>query len=299
MRVPDGFVLGAATAAYQIEGAATEGGRGPSIWDTFSHVPGTILGDDTGDTAADHYHRLEADLDLMAHLGLDAYRFSISWPRVLPDGRGPVNHAGLDFYSRLVDGLLERGIEPVATLYHWDLPQALQDTGGWLSRDTAAAFADYARVVGSALGDRVDTWTTLNEPWCSAYLGYGSGGHAPGLTGREEPLVAAHHLSLAHGSAIAALRPVVKPDAKFSVTLNFHVFTPDGPTGPAAALDARADGVDLRGYFVWSLLDNFEWRYGYSRRFGIVRVDYETLERTPKDSAHWYRDVIASRELDA
>lgn len=453
LRFPDGFVFGAATAAYQIEGAAQEDGRGPSIWDTFSRTPGRVLGGDTGDVACDHYHRWESDLDMIAEMGIRAYRFSIAWPRIQPTGRGPANVAGLDFYSRLVDGLRERGIEPVATLYHWDLPQALEDAGGWPVRDTALAFADYAHIVGEALGDRVHTWTTLNEPWCSAYLGYSQGGHAPGRTEPAAALAAVHHLNLAHGLGNAALRSVVSADAQHSVTLNFHVlrdggdgfaeasrridalanraFTgpmlkgaypadliadtaevtdwsfvedgdlsivhapidflgvnyystatvrmwdgrsprethdghrrsdlgtawpgsdglvefvaqpgpytdmgwniapegleqllgdlsrefpktplvitengaafpdtvgPDGQVHDADRVDyirrhlgaARAairDGVDLRGYFVWSLLDNFEWGYGFSKRFGVVRVDYDTGERTIKDSGRWY-----------
>ncbi|MEU7742628.1 GH1 family beta-glucosidase [Nonomuraea sp. NPDC049158] len=459
MRFPHEFVFGSATAAYQIEGAAAEDGRGPSIWDTFSHTPGRTVNGDTGDVADDHYHRLESDLDLMAELGLEAYRFSIAWPRVIPTGVGPTNHKGVDFYSRLVDGLLERGIRPVATLYHWDLPQPLEDEGGWTSRATADAFAEYARVISAALGDRVDTWTTLNEPWCSAYLGYGSGVHAPGHTSRLEPLLAVHQLNRAHGLAIQAMRSEVKSDAKFSVTLNLHVFRPDGPSGETARskvealsndaflgpmlegrytdrlLETTADitdwsfvqdgdletihqpidvlgvnyyntnrvrmsdgsddrersdghgrstaspwpgaedveflnqrgpltemgwnidpdglrdlltdlherypnqplmitengaafpdtvdngmihdedridyvrrhlqavfdviekGVDVRGYFLWSLMDNFEWAYGYSKRFGIIRVDYDTQARTLKDSARWYANVIRSREL--
>ncbi|MGW2239173.1 GH1 family beta-glucosidase [Streptomyces sp. NPDC001759] len=461
---PAHFLLGAATAAYQIEGAADEDGRGPSIWDTYSHTPGRTWNGDTGDVAADHYHRLEEDLDLMASLDLDAYRFSIAWPRVLPTGTGQVNPKGLDFYDRLVDGLLERGITPVATLYHWDLPQALEETGGWTNRDTAHAFADYARVVGEALGDRVGIWTTLNEPWCSAYLGYGSGAHAPGRTDGAAALTAVHHLNLAHGLAIQQLRATATNDPQYSVTLNFHVLrgegdgadeavrridalanrsftepmlrghyppdliedtagitdwafvkdgdlarihqpldllgvnyyatttvrlwdgtTPrqnndghkdmggspwpgspqveflaqDGPhtamgwnidpdgleellldlhtrfpgrplviTENGAAFDdhlsvgadgtravhdprrvdylhrhltaahrALAAGVDLRGYFVWSLMDNFEWGYGYSKRFGIVHIDYDTQRRTPKDSARWFGALAATRRI--
>src|SRR4051812_48093050 len=177
---PEGFRWGTATASYQIEGAVTEDGRGPSIWDTFSHTPGKVLNGDTGDVAVDHYHRLEEDLGHLAALGVGAYRFSVAWPRIQPTGSGPVHRAGTDFYSRLVDGLLERGIAPVATLYHWDLPQALEDAGGWPERETAERFEDYAALVVGALGDRVDTWTTFNEPWCTAYLGYASGVHAPG-----------------------------------------------------------------------------------------------------------------------
>ncbi|GAB3039019.1 GH1 family beta-glucosidase [Parafrigoribacterium mesophilum] len=460
---PEGFVFGSATASYQVEGAVAEGGRGQSIWDTFSHTPGRVLNGDTGDVADDHYHRVDADLDLMESLNLAAYRFSIAWPRILPTGRGPVNQAGLDFYSRLVDGLLDRGITPVATLYHWDLPQALEDKGGWANRDTALAFGEYARIVGAALGDRVAVWTTLNEPWCAAFLGYASGAHAPGRTEPLAALRAAHHLNLAHGVAIQALRTVVANEPQFSVTLNLHALRGDGPTGAEAVrrIDAvgnrvftgpmlhgaypqdlledtaaitdwsflrdgdtqiihqeidvlgvnyyattlvrvwdghgersswdghkavgvspwpgaddieflpqpgpytsmgwniepsgleelllsvhaefpdlplmvtengvafedvvieddsgaavhdgnRVDylrrhvtaahralqaGVDVRGYFVWSLLDNFEWGYGYSKRFGIVRVDYDTLERLPKDSAFWYAQLAATRTI--
>jgi len=458
---PPGFVFGSATASYQIEGAAAEDGRLPSIWDTYSHTPGRVWNGDTGDVACDHYHRLDEDLDIMASLGLDAYRFSVAWPRIVPEGRGRVEQRGIDFYSRLVDGLLERGIAPVATLYHWDLPQTLEDAGGWPERATAEAFAEYAAVIGGALGDRVATWTTLNEPWCSAYLGYGSGAHAPGRTSGAAALAAVHHLNLGHGLAVQALRSVVTNDPEYSITLNFHVLRGEGETGPAAMrkIDAlanrafthpllkgeypadlledtasvtdwsfvRADdlrtinqpidvlgvnyystarvrlwdgvsprqnadghkdmggspwpgasdvefvpqpgpytdmgwniepagleellvglheefpglplmitengaafpdvvgddgsirdddrvdylhrhlaaahralsrGVDLRGYFVWSLFDNFEWGYGYSKRFGVVRVDYDTLERTPKASAHWFAALAAGHRLE-
>ncbi|UFS57698.1 GH1 family beta-glucosidase [Subtercola endophyticus] len=465
LEFPADFVFGSATASYQIEGAVHEDGRGPSIWDTFSHTPGAIWNDDNGDVADDHYHRLDEDLDLMKTLNLQAYRFSIAWPRIQPTGRGPANQAGLAFYSRLIDGLISRGIRPVATLYHWDLPQALEDEGGWAARSTAEAFGEYARIVGEAFGDRIHTWTTLNEPWCSAYLGYGSGAHAPGMTDPLKALRAVHHLNLAHGLAIQALRGVVTNDPEYSVTLNLHVvrgesadaadavrqidalgnraftgpmlkgaypadlladtaeitdwsFVLDGdlaiihqpldvlgvnyystnlvriwdgvsprqnadghkdvggspwpgasrveflvqpgpytemgwniePAGleelllslrdefPAqplmitengAAFDdsvslagdvpavhdadrvdylrrhltaahrALEQGVDLRGYFVWSLMDNFEWGYGYSKRFGIVRVDYDTLERLPKDSAHWYAQLASTNRLPA
>ncbi|MGO4783730.1 GH1 family beta-glucosidase [Cryobacterium sp. W22_MBD10_FK3] len=460
LQFPDSFVFGSATAAYQIEGAVDEDGRGPSIWDTFSHTPGAVENGDTGDVADDHYHRLEADLDLIQGLGLDAYRFSIAWPRIQPTGRGPVNPAGLAFYERLVDGLLARGVTPVVTLYHWDLPQALEDEGGWTNRATAYAFADYARLVGAALGDRVPIWTTLNEPWCSAFLGHGSGEHAPGRQDNAAALTAAHHLNLAHGLGVSALRDVVPETAQMSVTHNLHVIRGDadsvrrveavgnriftgpmlhgaypadlledtagitdwsfvlpgdlelihqpidvlginyynttlvGPaTGSAHAAESAAgaasrasafpgtddiprldqpgpftemdwniepsgllqlleatrdefpglplmitengaafddivtvdehgetrvhdddrvdylrrhftaahraiqNGVDLRGYFVWSLMDNFEWAYGFSKRFGIVRVDYETQQRTLKDSALWYRELITTRRL--
>ncbi|GAA3757913.1 GH1 family beta-glucosidase [Microbacterium kribbense] len=460
---PDDFLFGSATAAYQIEGAVAEDGRRPSIWDTFSHTPGRIAHGDTGDVACDHYRRMDADVDLMQSLNLDAYRFSIAWPRIQPAGRGAAVRAGLDFYSRLTDSLLEHGIRPVVTLYHWDLPQTLEDEGGWTVRSTAEAFADYAGIVADLLGDRVAMWTTLNEPWCSAFLGYGSGVHAPGRTDPVEALRAAHHLNLAHGLAIQRLRATVRPDAQALVTLNLHVVHPDTPadadaarqidavgnrvfTGPmlhgeypldlladtaaltdwsfvqdgdlaqihqpldalgvnyystsrvkiwdgvsdrrhssghnpsaaspwpgadnvqfltqpgpytdmgwniepdglhellmrmhaevpglalyvtengaafpdvltmqgggpvvhdplrvdyldrhiAAAGRALRDGADLRGYFVWSLLDNFEWAWGYQKRFGIVHVDYDTLVRTPKDSAKWYAQLAATKQL--
>jgi beta-glucosidase len=457
-RFPPGFLLGSATAAYQVEGAAQEDGRGPSIWDTFSHTPGRVVDGDTGDVADDHYHRFEDDLDLMAELGLQAYRFSISWSRIQPTGSGEVEPRGLNFYSRLVDGLLERGILPIATLYHWDLPQALEDRGGWGDRETAYRFAEYAAIVGAALGDRVSVWTTLNEPWCSAYLGYGSGSHAPGRADGVAALPANHHLNLAHGLALQALRrTVTKPDAQYSITLNFtglesvdasspeaieridalahrsfldpllnghypdrllrdtahltdwsfvqpgdladicqpidvlgvnYYYTTgvrmwDGVStrsaddghrsgagspwpgsedvefitapGPRTAMgwgiapegleellvslaaefpdlplmitengaafdDVEADGrvhdenrvdyldahfraavraidrgVDLRGYLVWSFLDNFEWGWGYAKRFGIVRVDYATQRRIVKDSAGWLATVIAEQ----
>ncbi len=456
MGFPEGFLWGAATAAYQIEGAAQEDGRAPSIWDTFSRTPGKVLNGDTGDVATDHYHRRQEDVAMIAELGLDAYRFSISWSRVLPDGK--INQKGVDFYSRLVDELLEHGIAPVVTLYHWDLPQALEDEGGWTARGTARRFADYAERIGRVLGDRVHTWTTLNEPWCTAFLGYAAGVHAPGRTEPAGALAAAHHLNLAHGLAVRALRGVVSPSARHSVTLNFHhlrgeaeavrkvdavanrVFLdpmlgkgypadlledtaavtdwgfvhdgdldliaapidvlgvnyysptlvrrwdgvsprehadghrqgaaspfvgcddvefvlqpgpytamnwpidangmeelllrlhrdhPDTPlmvTENGAAFDDAVDGdgrvrderriaylrdhiaaveraieagADVRGYFAWSLLDNFEWAYGYSKRFGLVHVDYATGERTWKDSAHWYRDTIAARRRES
>ncbi|BCJ68787.1 GH1 family beta-glucosidase [Polymorphospora rubra] len=448
LRFPPGFWWGAATAAYQVEGAVAEDGRTPSIWDTFAATPGRTDRGDTGERAADHYHRYLDDIGLMTRIGLGAYRFSVAWPRVRAAGGG-INPAGLDFYERLVDALLAAGIRPVATLYHWDLPQELEDAGGWTARDTAGRFADYAAAVAGRLGDRVSMWNTLNEPWCSAFLGYGSGGHAPGRRGHRQALTAAHHLLLAHGRAVQALRAAA-PRSHVSVALNagavrpvtdtpadhdaarridgllnrlfldpifrrgypadiqadtatitdwsyvrdgdlavigapidalgVNYYQPDlvgaapagqvdtgtpyptgediafhptpGPTtgmgwsidptglrdlllrfrrdygelpvyvtengaafpdevGPdgrvadphridyvrahlAAAHEAIAAGVDLRGYFVWSLLDNFEWAYGYSKRFGIVHVDYDTQVRTLKDSAHWYRDVITA-----
>jgi beta-glucosidase len=469
LEFPEHFIWGSATAAYQIEGAAAEDGRGPSIWDTFSHQPGKVRNGDTGDIACDHYHRLDADLDLMSSLGLPSYRFSVSWPRVIPSGSGAVNQAGLDFYQRLVDGLLRRDITPLLTLYHWDLPQPLQDAGGWTNRDTAERFAEYAAVIGQALGDRVGTFTTLNEPWCSAFLGHSSGVHAPGLTDHGAALSAAHHLNLAHGRAVAALRSVTPAQTRMSVTLNLaqvypasdsaadawaarHVdalsnliflepmlngrypdelisdtrhlsdwsfvaaedlatikqpldvlgvnfyapsrvakasdelrdqltgrwvndpsqadagpspypgtdlafsvpqegpytdmgwpirpeaFTelllrvhrdypsmplvitengcayPDGVSADGKVHDAaRIDyvskhlaavhaaiqaGADVRGYYLWSLMDNFEWAWGYSKRFGMVHVDYDTLVRTPKDSAYWFGAVVAANAVE-
>ncbi|WP_378250133.1 GH1 family beta-glucosidase [Actinokineospora guangxiensis] len=431
---PEDFLWGAATAAFQIEGAAAS--RGKSIWDTFSHTPGKVHNGDTGDVATDHYRLFRDDVALMADLGLRAYRFSVSWPRVAAGDLG--------FYSALVDELLTHGIKPVLTLYHWDLPQELEDAGGWTNRDTAARFAEYATVVADALGDRVPMWTTLNEPWCSAFLGYGSGLHAPGRTEPLAALQAAHHLLLAHGWGVQALRGALPADTSVSLALNpqpvsaaddsaeaaeatrridavgnrifygplfrggypedliadtagvtdwsfvregdlaaigtpidalgvnyyatsfaegfgepstpspwpgsEHVrFAPVRPpvtemdwsidpagltkllvdihaeygvplmvtengaafpdtvvdgavhdpdrvdylrTHIGAVHDAITAGADLRGYFVWSLMDNFEWSYGYAKRFGIVHVDYATQRRVWKDSAHWYREVI-------
>ncbi|MFD8009077.1 glycoside hydrolase family 1 protein, partial [Streptomyces sp. NPDC059762] len=223
LRFPEGFRWGTATAAYQIEGAATEDGRTPSIWDTFSRTPGKVRNGDTGDIAADHYHRVREDVALMRELGVTDYRFSVAWPRVQPTGRGPALQKGLDFYRRLCDELREAGIRPVATLYHWDLPQELEDAGGWPRRETAARFAEYAGIVADGLGDRVATWTTLNEPWCAAFLGYGNGVHAPGRTDDAAALRAAHHLNLAHGWAVGALRETLPAGAEVSLTLNLHV----------------------------------------------------------------------------
>ncbi|MFI9155022.1 GH1 family beta-glucosidase [Streptomyces sp. NPDC053367] len=447
LRFPDGFRWGTATAAYQIEGAAAEDGRTPSIWDTFSRTPGKVRNGDTGDIAADHYHRLGEDIALLRRLGVTDYRFSIAWPRVQPTGRGPAVQRGLDFYRRLTDGLREAGIRPVATLYHWDLPQELEDAGGWPHRETAYRFADYAGLMAGALGDRVATWTTLNEPWCAAFLGYGNGVHAPGRTSALASLRAAHHFNLAHGLATRALRSALPGSAEVSLTLNLHALRPhtDAPEdvdaarridavgnrifldpvfhgrlpadlvrdtaaitdwsfvadgdlktasapidslginyyspamvaagtsespspwagaeqyvrflpvpGPRTAMDwpvdadglhelllrlrddlpgtpllvtengaayddyadpsgevkdpervdylhahlaavhrAIEDGADVRGYFLWSLLDNFEWAYGYSKRFGIVHVDFASQRRTLKSSALWYADAIA------
>ena len=433
MAFPPGFVWGAGTSAYQIEGGVDLDGRVPSIWDTFCAEPGRVADGTSGAVAADHRHRAADDVALLARLGIPAYRFSIAWPRVA-GGAG-----GLDFYRRLVDDLLAAGIEPFVTLYHWDLPQALEDAGGWPMRDTAERFAEYAFVVAGALGDRVRRWGTINEPWCASMLGYASGQHAPGRTEPGAAVAAAHHLLLAHGLAVDVLRAEVA-DPEISITLNpypvvaagegpgdldaarrvdgianrlwydpilrgaypddvledvaavsdlrhlrdgdlaviarpldalginyyrrHHVrfspgasasspwpgspdveaVTPDGPrtdggwavepdglhevlrrvtddydppplyvheNGAAyhdrvddqrriefldghvqAASRAVDDGIDLRGYFVWSLLDNFEWAEGYRHRFGIVHVDFDTQVRTPKASAAWYAGVI-------
>ncbi|MPQ98024.1 beta-glucosidase [Modestobacter sp. I12A-02628] len=443
---PPGFFFGAATASYQIEGAVDVDGRGPSIWDTFSHTPGKTHQGDTGDVAVEHHARYREDVALMADLGLQAYRFSIAWPRVLPQGAGRVEQRGLDFYRRLVDELLGQGIDPWPTLYHWDLPQALQDEGGWTNRDTAARFADYAAVVHDALGDRVRHWSTLNEPMCSALLGHQAGQHAPGERDAVAASRAVHHLLLGHGLAAGVLRD--RGVDHLGITLNFTPMTPatdspadvdaarrldgqqnrmflepivrgaypadvvhdlaaagaplpvqDGdleviaapldwlgvnyyfcstvraveePTGKATAFiggeciedltpegptttmgwgvhpqgftdlllrlrdeapglplvitengsawpdevaadgqvhdgertdylvrhlaamtDAMTLGADVRGYFAWSLLDNYEWARGYAQRFGLVHVDYATQQRTPKASARVYADLIA------
>jgi beta-glucosidase len=465
-RFPETFLWGGATASYQIEGAVTEGGRGRSIWDTFSHTPGLTFEGHTGDEAIDHYHRYRDDVALMAGLGLNAYRFSVAWPRIQPDGTGPAVEAGLDFYRRLVDELLSHEIEPWITLYHWDLPQALEDAGGWPARETALRFADYAGLVHQALGDRVRHWTTLNEPFCSSLIGYAAGDHAPGRTEPAAALRATHHLLLAHGLATETLR-AADPQVQVGITLNLyavdpasdhpadldaarrvdglqnrifldpvllgrypedvlqdvehlgglgdvrdgdlalinapldflgvnyytrHVISagdrtanglvetdipetgvcepeaspwvgseyvrgvfrglprtemdwevdPDGlhevllrlrdeyPAVPllitenGAAYDDRVspdgavhdphrvayldahlrachraitDGVPLRGYFVWSVFDNFEWACGYDKRFGVVHVDYSTQQRTPKDSAGFYSHVLRNGAL--
>jgi beta-glucosidase len=439
---PPGFTWGVATAAYQIEGAVAEGGRGPSIWDTFAHTPGKTKNGDTGDVACDHYHRYDEDVRLMADLGVSAYRFSIAWPRIQPQGGGPDNPAGLAFYDRLVDRLLAAGIDPVATLYHWDLPQALEDKGGWLNRETAYRFAEYAAIVGAALSDRVRLWITLNEPFVVAAVGYGLGTHAPGRRLLSGAFPVTHHLLLGHGLATAALRaagdvpvgithtlsptrpatddPADADAARKLDGLHNRIYTdpvllgrypddlawlhdgadlsairdgdlatigtkldflgvnyyyastvraatgPDHPAGleltppPGVPLTdfgwpvlpdgmhgllvglrdtygpalppiyitengaAYADvlgpddqvsdvdrigyldahlravrramdaGVDVRGYFCWSLMDNFEWAEGYSKRFGLVYVDYPTQRRIPKQSYGWYRAVAAA-----
>ncbi|MFD5205445.1 GH1 family beta-glucosidase [Streptomyces anulatus] len=434
--LPADFTWGVATAAYQIEGAVAEDGRSPSIWDTFSHTPGTIDGGDTGDVACDHYHRVPEDIGLIKQLGADAYRFSVAWPRVVPGGDGPVNKAGLDFYDRLVDGLLEAGVTPFATLYHWDLPQTLQDRGGWTVRETSEHFAAYASHVVERLGDRVKDWATLNEPLCSAWIGHLEGRMAPGLTDLTAAVRASYHLHLGHGLAVRAIR-AASSDARVGIVNNLSPIEPastgeadlaaarraDGhinrwwldpilgrgypqdmveeygvelPVRPgdletiAAPLDwlglnyyfrqvvtadpdgtaphakqvsvpgarlthmdwevhaegleqlllrltgeygvqriyvtengsayedvvaadgsvhdpervryleehlaacARAvdKGAPLAGYFAWSLMDNFEWAYGYDKRFGLVHVDYATQRRTVKSSGRRYAELV-------
>ena len=437
---PADFLFGAATSAYQIEGSPLAGGAGASIWHRFSHTPGHTHGGETGDVACDHYNRWRDDVALMRELGLGSYRFSISWSRILPDGTGPVNERGLDFYRRLVDALLEVGIQPNATLYHWDLPAALDDRGGWLNRDVSWWFADYAQVVFRALDDRVAMWATLNEPWVTSDGGYLNGTLAPGHRNHFEAPLAAHNQLRAHAAAVQAYRAfgtkpigiVVNLEPKYAAgdgeedaaavrradaymnrqyldplffgqyppelpemfgeawpnlwdaadlvvpidflginyykrgitrhdpsmpierairvdnprgtvtTLNWEVF-PQGLTdillwvterygrmplyvmenGAAfydppvahdgriddplrvdylrahlhAALDAVDRGVDLRGYFVWSLLDNYEWSAGFAKRFGIVHVDYATQQRTIKQSGRFYADVIRRRSV--
>ncbi len=435
-RFPADFVFGAATAAYQIEGAAREGGRGESVWDRFAATPGKVRNGDTGEVACDFFHRYREDVALLTELGVGAFRFSVAWPRVLPEGRGRVNESGLDFYDWLVDELLAHGIEPFATLFHWDTPQALEDAGGWPARATAEAFVEYAEVVVRRLGDRVRFWATHNEPWVVSWLGHAWGEHAPGRTSEADAVACAHHLLLSHGWAVEAIRAAA-PDAQVGIVLNlaeaypagdspedeaaawqvdgegnrwfldpifrgsypadllgrnelvapfvrdgdleaiaapigflgvnnyFRFLVGGGPGGPrlvrnpeapytamdwevypdalhrllvrvsedyappaiyvtengAAFADVRAhdgrvhdpertaylesyldavgravaDGAPVRGYFVWSLLDNFEWAHGYSKRFGIVYVDYPTLARIPKDSFWWYRDAIAAQ----
>ena len=438
-RFPAGFLFGAATSAYQIEGSPLADGAGPSIWHRFSHTPGAIETGETGDLACDHYRRYEDDVGLMADLGLTAYRFSISWSRVLPSGRGTINPPGMAFYDRLVDRLLERGISPMATLYHWDLPAALDDAGGWLNRDVAGWFADYAGMMVRRLGDRVAHWVTINEPWVVSDAGYLHGTHAPGHANPSEAPVASHNLLRAHGAGIQAIRaeggrqaglvvnlepkypasdrpadlaatrradaymnrqfldPVflgsypeempgifgdawpefpaedhalisqpldflginyytrgvmrndpaelplrasrVRQAGRLHTTLDWEVYPEaltevllwvrdrygrvplyitengaafgDPPEVDAsvvpdplrvsylgdhlrAAHQAIRKGVDLRGYFAWSLLDNFEWGAGYSKRFGLYHVNFATQRRTPKASARYYALVIAS-----
>jgi beta-glucosidase len=244
---PKGFCFGTASASYQIEGAVREDGRAPSIWDTFSHTPGKVKNGDHGDVACDHYHRWPEDLDLMKRLGLDAYRFSVAWPRVIPQGRGAVNVRGLDFYDRLVDGVLERGMSPHVTLYHWDLPQVLQDEGGWARRETAQAMADYARVVAERLGDRVATWATHNEPFCAAFLGHMWGMHAPGLADAATAFTASHHMLLAHGLSVQAVRAAL-PRARIGIVNNPAPIHPASDRPEDAAAAGRLDALRNRWF---------------------------------------------------
>jgi beta-glucosidase len=250
---PPTLRLGAATASYQIEGAVHDGGRGESIWDRFCRVPGAIVNGDTGDVACDHYHRLEQDLDLMAELGLECYRFSIAWPRVQPDGRGPANPEGLAFYRRLTEGLLDRGIEPIATLYHWDLPQALQDAGGWGERDTAQRFAEYAAIVADGLGGTVSQFITHNEPWVVAFLGYALGIKAPGVRDWPTALRASHHLLLSHGLALQGMRATLGGDAEIGIAVNLFPVHPAGPGDADREAARRMDG-HLNRWFLDPLL---------------------------------------------
>jgi beta-glucosidase len=444
--LPASFRWGVATSAYQIEGAVAEDGRGLSIWDTYGRVPGAIDGGDVGDVACDHYHRMPEDVRLIRSLDVDSYRFSVAWPRIQPGGKGGPNEAGLAFYDRLVDELLGKGVDPWVTLYHWDLPQELEDAGGWPVRDTALRFADYAMLVFDRLGDRVRTWTTLNEPWCVAMLGYHEGRQAPGRCEFDASIAAVHHLLLGHGLATQRMRAAAGGPVDLGITVNMSnvepatdseadreaarradglgvriyldplvhgrypadvigdldargvripiqdgdlriISTPFDVLGvnyystslvsgvdevgrtvgvdglpvhrdvrfgrPVTAMDweivpegftellvrvsrdypgvplvvtengaafaddpdeegfvqdtertaylsshiaavarARQLGADVRGYFAWTLMDNFEWSYGFAKRFGLVHVDYTTQKRTPKQSALWYRDTI-------
>ncbi len=247
MRFPENFLWGTATAAYQVEGAVNEGGRGASIWDTFSHTPGKVVHGDTGDIACDQYHRLEEDLDLMSELGMQAYRFSVAWPRIQPEGSGPANQEGLDFYRRLVDGLRQRSIEPMLTLYHWDLPQALEDLGGWTNRDTSERFSEYTSIVYEALSDSVGFWITLNEPWVSAWMGYGLGVHAPGHKDSARALAATHHLLLGHGLAVERMRSASDGN-QLGVTLNLHPARPSRDREADREAARRVDGQANRLY---------------------------------------------------
>ncbi len=296
---PPDFIWGSATASYQIEGAVTEDGRGPSIWDTFSHTPGKVTDGDTGDVADDHYHRYVEDLDHMAGLGLDAYRFSIAWPRVQPGGIGALNPKGVDFYARLVDGLLERGIRPVATLYHWDLPQELEDAGGWPVRDTALRFADYTSAIIGALGDRVHTWTTFNEPYCAAYLGYASGVHAPGRTSGADALAAVHHLNLAHGLAGRIVRDLA-PSAELSVTLNLAVIRAATDSAEDAAAVRKLDNI-ANGAFLGPMLEgkypaDLLTQTAHVTDWSFVQDGDEAAAHVPLDvlGINYYSTILAS-----
>jgi beta-glucosidase len=314
IQFPRDFLWGAATSAYQVEGSPLADGAGPSNWHRFAHTPGMTANGDTGDLACDHYRRYQDDVRLMQQLGLNAYRFSISWSRVLPDGKGTVNAAGLSFYDRLVDALLQHGIKPNATLFHWDLPAGLEDRGGWLNRDSSDWFGDYASIVVRKLGDRVAMWATLNEPWVVTDGGYLHGTLAPGHRSQFETPIASHNLLRAHGAGIQAIRAAGGKQAGLVVNLEPKYPASQSPADPPpangsvddplrvqyyrdhllAAHRAMQQGVDLRGYFAWSLLDNLEWSAGFTRRFGLVHVDFDTQVRTPKASARFYTEVIRS-----
>lgn len=300
MSFPAGFRWGVATSAYQIEGAARLDGRGPSIWDTFATVPGAVASGDTGDVAADHYHRWAEDVQLLADLGVDSYRFSVSWSRILPDGRGPVEQRGLDFYRRLVEALLGKGIEPFVTLYHWDLPQALEDEGGWRERDTSHRFADYAALVHDALGDVVRKWTTLNEPYCSSIVGYGEGRHAPGAREGHGALAAVHHLLLGHGLAVQAMRANGLPEQEFGIVLNQSPTVPvtDSPADVAAA--SRQDCLLRRQFtdplFGASYPDELTSMYGDISDFSFRRDGDLSIISEPLDYVglnYYYRLHVA------
>lgn len=287
MNFPNGFLWGTATAAYQIEGAADEDGRDRSIWDTFSHTPGKVLHGDTGDTACDHYHRIEEDLDLLQELGVKGYRFSVAWPRIQPGGRGPANKKGLDFYRRLVEGLRHRNIEPMLTLYHWDLPQALEDQGGWTSRETSEYFAEYAGIVYESLSDAVSYWITLNEPWVSAWLGYGMGAHAPGHADTEKALAATHHLLLGHGLALERMRSMGGEDNQLGITLNLSPVRPSRDRGPDREAARRVDGNANRLYldpiFRGSYPEDMVEHYAQDSDFSFVQDGDLDLISAPVD----------------
>ena len=285
LEFPDGFLWGAATASYQIEGAVTEDGRGTSIWDTFSHTPGKTFHGDTGDVACDSYHRYPEDIAMLQRLGVGAYRFSLSWPRIQPDGRGPANQQGLDYYHRLVDALLDKGITPVITLYHWDLPQALQDKGGWAMRDIAEIFADYAAIAGEALGDRVHRWITLNEPWVVAHVGYRDGRHAPGETDPAKAVAANHHLLLAHGRAVRALRAASPAPAQVGITLNLGVARPVSPAAAdmASELEARMNGAYLDPLLRGAYPERLTAEFSPAKVPGLVHDGDFDVIRAPMD----------------
>ena len=287
MNFPDNFLWGTATAAYQIEGAADEDGRGRSIWDTFSHTPGKVLNGDTGDTACDHYHRLEEDLDLLQELGVKGYRFSVAWPRIQPEGSGPANQKGLDFYRRLAEGLRSRDIEPMLTLYHWDLPQALEDRGGWTARGTGGRFAEYAGIVYESLSDVVSYWITSNEPWVSAWLGYGMGVHAPGHADAEKALAATHHLLLGHGLALERMRSAGGEDNQLGITLNLSPVRPSrdrkADREAARRVDGNANRLYLDPIFRGSYPEDILKHYAEDSDFSFVRDGDLDLISAPVD----------------